>query len=288
VFTYTYDAEGNLTKKSKGTSLETWKFSYDNRNHMTVAEKWSADTSGTLQMRATYTFDVFGNRDKTEVDPDGAGATGVTTTKFVLDGWKTHKDALGNPAQFVGNENWDEIADLDGSNNLLTRRLSLNTVDSLFAKIASGGTANWFLGDRLGSIRDITSLTMAVVDHRDWGAWGNLVNESNSTYTDRFGWTGRESDSETGLQYNRARYDDVTVGRWITEDPASFAPADANLYRFGFNSSGNLIDPSGLAADAPIGEDAKVLKGLEITTKFKWRGNLGAFAWLVAFQAERH
>jgi RHS repeat-associated protein len=243
VFTYTYDAEGNLTKKSKGLSLETWKFQYDNRNHMTVAEKWSADTNGTLQMRATYTYDVFGNRDKTEVDPDGAGATGVTTTKFVLDGWKTHQDALGLPAQFVGNENWDEIADLDGSNGLVTRRISLSTVDSAFAKIASDGTANWFLGDHLGSIRDITSLISVVIDHRDWGAWGNIVTETSSANTDRYGWTSRELDSETGLQYNRAREVAPGTGLWTSRDRLGFFAGDSNLYRYGANNPIGAVDP---------------------------------------------
>jgi RHS repeat-associated protein len=34
---------------------------------------------------------------------------------------------------------------------------------------------------------------------------------------------GREADSETGLQYNRARYYDPKVGRWLSQDPLGFA-----------------------------------------------------------------
>jgi RHS repeat-associated protein len=270
VYTYTYDAEGNLTKKSKGPSLETWKFTYDNRNHMTVAEKWSADTGGTLQMRATYTYDVFGNRDKTEVDPDGAGATGVTTTKFVLDGWKTHQDVFGQPAQFVGNENWDEIADLDGSNSLVTRRLSLNTVDSVFAKIASDGTANWFLGDHLGSIKDITSLTMAVVDHRDWDAFGNLVTETSSANGDRYGWTSREVDGETGLQYNRLGYLSSALGRFTAP---SLGAGSTNFYSY-FTESPTVDDDQTKKGNLTIDKPGTFVKPSVIDSS----GNNGALA----------
>ena len=34
VWTYTYDAEGNLRKKSKGASAETWTYAYHNENHL--------------------------------------------------------------------------------------------------------------------------------------------------------------------------------------------------------------------------------------------------------------
>ena len=36
-WTYTYDAVGNVTKKSKGASSDTWVYTYDNRNQMVTA-----------------------------------------------------------------------------------------------------------------------------------------------------------------------------------------------------------------------------------------------------------
>src|SRR5262245_28604411 len=38
-WSYTYDDEGNMTKKSKGASLETWTYGYDHRNQLTWVEK---------------------------------------------------------------------------------------------------------------------------------------------------------------------------------------------------------------------------------------------------------
>lgn len=59
-------------------------------------------------------------------------------------------------------------------------------------------------------------------------------------------YTGREFDSETGLQYNRGRYYDATTGRWISQDPLGFSAGDSNLYRYVANSPTNGTDPSGL------------------------------------------
>ncbi len=55
VWTYTYDNEGELTKKSKGATAETWNYSYDVNHQMVGAEKHATD-GGTLQMQATYVY----------------------------------------------------------------------------------------------------------------------------------------------------------------------------------------------------------------------------------------
>ncbi|MBE9558854.1 MAG: RHS repeat-associated core domain-containing protein [Proteobacteria bacterium] len=45
--------------------------------------------------------------------------------------------------------------------------------------------------------------------------------------------------------FYRARYYDPKIGRFISEDPIGFEGDDLNLYRYVFNSSLNMIDPSG-------------------------------------------
>jgi YD repeat-containing protein len=40
---YTYDADGNMTKKSLGASAETWTYTYDDRNEMTEAKQYTKD-----------------------------------------------------------------------------------------------------------------------------------------------------------------------------------------------------------------------------------------------------
>jgi len=43
----------------------------------------------------------------------------------------------------------------------------------------------------------------------------------------RYGYTGREHDPETGLIYYRARHYDAATGQFIQRDPIGFAAGDA-------------------------------------------------------------
>jgi RHS repeat-associated protein len=218
---YSYDADGNLAEKT-GTSTGadkgiTWKYSYNNRNQITQA----VQTEGSTTVTVTYDYDVLGNR--VEEDVQG-GSTPVT--RFAYD--------RGNV--------W---ADLDGSNNLMTRRLFQDAVDSVVARISASGTVAWYLTDRLGSIRVLTSSKGAVTDRINYDGFGNVISQSNPSAGDRYQFTGREFDIVTGLQYNRARYYDRSTGRWTTQDPAGFSAGDANLYRYVDNDPTNASDPSG-------------------------------------------
>jgi RHS repeat-associated protein len=78
-----------------------------------------------------------------------------------------------------------------------------------------------------------------------YDSFGNLTNQTNASVTFRFGYTGREFDSETGQYYYRARYYDPKVGRFTSEDPIGFSAGDTNLSRYVFNSPTNFTDPSG-------------------------------------------
>src|SRR5207244_1889905 len=97
------------------------------------------------------------------------------------------------------------------------------------------------------SVRDIVNASSSVIDHVDYDGFGNAT-ETQPANGDRYKWTGRELDSETGLQYNRARYFDPKSGRWTSQDPLGFGAGDANLYRYALNASTSLTDPQGTDA----------------------------------------
>ena len=163
--------------------------------------------------------------------------------RYALDGWNPAKS---NP---VGNEDFDVLADLNGSNAVTTEYLRGDKVDELLGRVdVSGGTGStrWTLTDSQGSVREVIDNTGAVKDSLAYDAFGNITHESDATERGRYGWTGRELDVETGLQYNRARYYDSTTGRWISQDPLGFDAGDSNLYRYVNDRPTNSIDPSGL------------------------------------------
>jgi RHS repeat-associated protein len=79
--------------------------------------------------------------------------------------------------------------------------------------------------------------------------WGNpILRKSTSGYA----FTGREWDPETNRYYNRARYYDPKLGRFISEDPIGFA-GGANLYRYVRDNPVTWTDPFGLYDPNPPG-----------------------------------
>src|SRR5262249_26231211 len=138
----------------------------------------------------------------------------------------------------------------------------------------NGGIENayWTLTDRMGSVRDVTDNTGVVKDHIAWDGWGNITSESASAFRGRYGWTGRELDVETGLQYNRARYYDPASGRWISEDPLGFDAGDSNLYRYVSNAPPTLTDPSGFVEQVQV--QPKAIGGGQINVPQGPKGQL--------------
>jgi RHS repeat-associated protein len=241
---FTYDNEGNLTKAVRISDGLTWTYSYDNENHLTGAQQRATD-GGTLLQQATYVFDALDNRSEKDLWTSGTTAT----TRF---GYDTSGSALASPLSSAGRGDGGEgtlWADLSGSNALQTRYLHGDAVDQLFARITggTGGTAAWYLTDRQGSVRNLTDNSGNLQDTITYDPFGNVLSESNSSAGDRFKYTGRELDSETGLQYNRARVYDAVHGRWLSQDPLGFSAGDTNLYRYVGNQPTGATDPSGLA-----------------------------------------
>jgi RHS repeat-associated protein len=86
-----------------------------------------------------------------------------------------------------------------------------------------------------------------LINHIDYDNFGNILSQTNAAAGDRFTFTGREFDAETGLYYYRARYYDPILGRFLSQDPLGLAAGDANFYRYVGNSPLNATDPFGLA-----------------------------------------
>ena len=96
---YVYDNNGNVIKKSKGVSAETWTYGYDNANHLLWARDAATD-GGAATTWVTFTYDAFGDRIQKDLWTQTSGV--VTTTRQAYDGI-------------------DVWADLDGSSSLTTR-----------------------------------------------------------------------------------------------------------------------------------------------------------------------
>ena len=101
---------------------------------------------------------------------------------------------------------------------MTTRYLYGPVIDQLFARYANG-EVDWYLGDYLGSVRQIVRTDGTVLDQLTYDSFGKILSETNPTNGDRFKYTAREYDALFAKYYYRARYYGPDVGRFYGEDP---------------------------------------------------------------------
>ena len=226
-YTYTYDNAGNLKEKSKGASLETWYYGYDNKNRLTSVRETTNGT--TNEYTATYTYDVFSDR----VETDTWSATpGLVQTRTSYDNGKA----------------W---ADLTTSNVVETRYL-YDPSDNLVARIDVGTGLRQVFTDRLGSVRDVANTSGTVLDHVEYTPYGGIRVETGSTYGGNFLSDGLFEDRIAGTVSADARTELTAIDRWMQIDPITFGAGQSNLYEDVGNDPTNATDPSGLGPDDQV------------------------------------
>ncbi|MGL4942016.1 MAG: RHS repeat domain-containing protein, partial [Thermoguttaceae bacterium] len=105
--------------------------------------------------------------------------------------------------------------------------------------------ANWALGDHLNTVRDVVKNDGSVAAHLEYNAFGKLLTKLESAET-ILAYTGKLTDTTTGLQWNINRWYDASVGKWASEDPIGFRGRDNNLFRYVISNPIRYNDSSGL------------------------------------------
>jgi RHS repeat-associated protein len=219
-YSYTYDGEGNRTRRTEIATGKITEYNWDYRNRLTAV--LFKDASGNVTKTIDYIYD--GNNQRVGKRIDGA-----VIERYVID---------RNQIALV----------FDGAGNQTHRYLYGTQIDQVLAD-EIGVSTNWMLGDNQGTIRDVVDSNGSLINHVVYDSFGKVQSQSNAGYELRYGYTGREQDGETGLNYYRARYYDAGNGLFISEDPIGFNAGDTNIYRYVGNSPVNRTDPSGNEAN---------------------------------------
>ncbi|MGV3485055.1 MAG: RHS repeat-associated core domain-containing protein [Planctomycetaceae bacterium] len=122
------------------------------------------------------------------------------------------------------------------------------THDQVLADIGVGGNVTWTLPDHQKTARDLATFDgtiTSIANHRTFSSFGQMLSQSNAAVDHLFGYTGRELDVQTGLNYHRSRWYDAGAGEFLTPDPLGFSAGDTNLTRFVGNSPNDYTDPTG-------------------------------------------
>lgn len=117
-------------------------------------------------------------------------------------------------------------------------------------KDATDKKVYYYHTDQIGTPRELTSTDGQIVWRARYEAWGKMLTPGQQSNTEsihqplRF--QGQYYDDETGLHYNRYRYYDPDIGRFITQDPIGLSGGN-NAYQYAPNPTG-WVDPLGLVA----------------------------------------
>ena len=122
-------------------------------------------------------------------------------------------------------------------------------MDQLVGTEGPAGTRG-YVTDALGSVRVVTDPVGNVTGRYGYSAYGEPRGEQESE-GNRFRFTGREWEPESGLQYTRQRYFAPAQGRWTQLDPA-FPGVPGNPYGYVDNLPVSRTDPSGLGGQVLI------------------------------------
>ena len=237
---YSYDAVGNRL-----TSLGVSSCGYNTSNQLTSVPgaTYTYDNNGnTLTTVAaagttTYNWD-FENR-LTSVALPGSG--GTVSFKYDPFGRRVQKSSSSGTTNYLY-EGANVLEEVDGSGNVLARYVQAPGVDQPLAQTRSGATS-YNEADGLGSVTSLSNSSGALANTYTYDSFGKLT-ASSGIVTNPQRYTGRDSDSETGFYYYRARYYDPAIGRFISEDPIGF-DSGVNFYQYVYNNPLRFSDPFG-------------------------------------------
>ncbi|MBK7716284.1 MAG: RHS repeat-associated core domain-containing protein [Gemmatimonadetes bacterium] len=125
--------------------------------------------------------------------------------------------------------------------------------DNLVGLQDSTGTQFYVVQDQLGSVRGLVRRDGTWIMSQRFTPAGQLLARDSVGGHQwpkglHVGWTGRETDPETGLSFHRARYYSPELRRWTQEDPIGYG-GGGNLYAYVGGAVLEGRDPSGLFAE---------------------------------------
>jgi len=167
---------------------------------------------------------------------------GTNRSEFTYDG-------LGQRVRIVEKVNGTPTSDKRyvwcGIKPCQERDASGATVTKAFYRhgIMDGSTKYFTTLDHLGSTREITNNSGAVVARYGFDPYGRMTKVSG-TYDTVFGFTGHYHHAPSGLALPLYRAYAADLGQWTSEDPASFADG-MNLYRYVQGNPVAFVDPTG-------------------------------------------
>jgi len=135
------------------------------------------------------------------------------------------------------------LAVYDGSDTLIQR---FEYADQRMPiSMTSNGQKYYLHYDQVGSLRAISDTSHNIVKEITYDTYGNILTDSNPSFTIPFGFAGGLYDADTKLIRFGYRDYDAYTGKWTAKDPIGFSGGDSNLYGYVLGDPVDLFDPTG-------------------------------------------
>ncbi|HEX4550647.1 MAG TPA: RHS repeat-associated core domain-containing protein [Pseudomonas sp.] len=218
---YDYDAFGNLIRERRGRDhLQVTEYRYDCQHRLIGLTRPDGKT-------ASYQYDAFGRRIRKTVD-------GLSTEFF----WQgDHLVAESSKVQY---------------RSYVYEPGTFRPLALLDGKGPKRACPFYYQLDHLGTPQELTDYSGEIVWSAQYDAYGKVaaITLAGEDYLDQpLRFQGQYFDAESGLHYNRHRYYDPRLGRYLTPDPIKLA-GGLNQYQYTPNPTG-WVDPLGLSANCP-------------------------------------
>jgi len=140
------------------------------------------------------------------------------------------------------------LAESDANGTLVAEYVFVNGQRAVRRDVSTGAMHYYFL-DHLGSTSVVANSSGTIENESDYLPFGEENAFQNAT-EQHFKFTGKERDTETGLDYFGARYYGSNMGRFTSPDPSHDSvrldnPQTWNRYTYVLNNPLELIDPTG-------------------------------------------
>jgi YD repeat-containing protein len=225
-YNYTYDDEGNLTRRTKISDSSYREFTWDYRNRLTQVQ--DKNSSNTVLTDFDYTYDLFDKLIKRSVDNDGPGAGTAVVARYVYD---------GNLPAFT----------FDGSNVLQDRYLSAPMIDQIMADENGAGAILTPLTDLQGSVTDLLNTSGASQNHIAYSAFGAILSETGPSVDFICGFDNLMGNEETATWSSVGNIYTPAAGIWNSPSGGLISP-----YMFAGNSPANSTQQAPDARPTPV------------------------------------
>jgi len=247
---YTYDPAGRVVGESGSWARlqlpAAMTASYNTLNQATTVNGVSRtyDDAGNLTSDGSNTYS-WNDRGQlaTVTGPGGTESYGYTPR-----GLRDEVTSGAGSTSYLWDLAGNQVAELSGG-SVVAHDLTAD-IDNILVRTDSTGSHTQ-LTDQLGSVLATVDPTGTIETQNAYSPFGQQAS-SGSASADAPGFTGRTTSPVTGLQYNRDRYYDPTLGRFISQDPTGQL-GGINTYAYVDNDPINATDPTGAAPNHGTG-----------------------------------